>query len=155
LWGAFQGFRRSIYRQGIHLGVTFVIALVAFFMVSNFCSSIIPSFSEMTTAELIEMIQANLAAEGQEMEITAEELASIENIDLETVGYVAALVLNTLVAPIVFTILFVVIGVIGKVVTGILGLFVPKGRTLTLKLLGVLGGVSKALSSQVSFFFLL
>lgn len=141
LWGAFQGFRRSIYRQGIHLGVTFVIALVAFFMVSNFCSSIIPSFSEMTTAELIEMIQANLAAQGQEMEITAEELASIENIDLEAVGYVAALVLNTLVAPIVFTILFVIIGVIGKVVTGILGLFVPKGRTLTLKLLGVLGGV--------------
>lgn len=141
LWGAFQGFRRSIYRQGIHLGVTFVIALVAFFMVSNFCSSIIPSFSEMTTAELIEMIQANLAAQGQEMEITAEELASIQNIDLETVGYVAALVLNTLVAPIVFTILFVIIGVIGKVVTGILGLFVPKGRTLTLKLLGVLGGV--------------
>lgn len=141
LWGAFQGFRRSIYRQGIHLGVTFVIALVAFFMVSNFCSNIIPSFSEMTTAELIEMIQANLAAQGQEMEITAEELASIQNIDLETVGYVAALVLNTLVAPIVFTILFVLIGVIGKVVTGILGLFVPKGRTLVLKLLGVLGGV--------------
>ena len=141
LWGAFQGFRRSIYRQGLHLGVTLIIAIVAFSVVSNFCSSIIPSFSEMTTAELMEMIQTNLAAQGQEMEMTAEELAAMENIDLETVGYVVALVMNTIMAPIVFTVLFVLIGVIGKVVTGIVGLFIPKGRTLTLKLLGVLGGV--------------
>ena len=140
LWGAFQGFRRSIYRQGLHLGVTLIIAIVAFSVVSNFCSSIIPSFSEMTTAEFAGILQSTLADQG--LEFTLEEVEVLyKGVDMETFAYIWALVLNTLVAPIVFTVLFVLIGVIGKVVTGIVGLFIPKGRTLVLKLLGVLGGV--------------
>ncbi len=139
LWGAFQGYRRSIFRQGVHLAVTLILAAISLIVVSNFCGNIIAECSAMTTEEFLAILQTELEAQGAEL--PEEALAAYANIDLEMVGYVLALVVNTLIAPIVFTILFVLLGGVGKIVTSIGGLFVPKGRTLVLKLLGVLGGV--------------
>ena len=139
LWGAFQGFRRSIFRQVIHLAVTVAIAVVAFLSTSSACEGILEGFREMSMAEFVAMLEVELAAEG--VALPAEVLSILPAFDMEVVGYAISLVFNTLAAPFVFAILFGIIGVVGKVVTSILCFFVPKGQTLTFKLLGVLGGI--------------
>lgn len=139
LWGAFQGWRRSIFRQGIHVVVTLVIAIIAFSVTSSTCEAILGTFSDMTVAEFIESIKAEFEASGDEFPAAIADI--LDGFSMETVGYVIAIVFNTLVAPLVFTVLFVLIGIAGKVVTGIVCFFVPKGKTLTFRLLGIAGGV--------------
>ena len=139
LWGAFQGFRRSIFRQVIHLAVTVAIAVVAFLSTSSVCEGILAGFKDMDTVEFIAMLEAELVGSG--VELPPVVLSILPSVDMEVVGYAISLVFNTLAAPFVFAILFGIIGVVGKVVTSILCFFVPKGQTLTFKLLGVLGGI--------------
>lgn len=139
LWGAFQGWRRSIFRQGIHVVVTLVIAIIAFSVTSSTCESILGTFSDMTVAEFIESIEAEFEASGDEFPAAIADI--LDGFSMETVGYVIAIAFNTLVAPLVFTVLFVLIAIAGKVVTGIICFFVPKGKTLTFRILGIAGGV--------------
>lgn len=139
LWGAFQGFRRSIFRQVIHLAVTFIIAVIAFSLTSGACDAILESFVEMTPAEFIATLETNLVSYGIVLEDGIKSI--LLSLDMSTVGYTMSLLINTLIAPLVFAILFGLIGVVGKVVTSVLCFFVPKGRTLTYKILGVAGGI--------------
>lgn len=139
LWGAFQGFRRSIFRQVIHVVVTFILAVIAFSLTSGTCDAIFESFVELTPAEFVETIEQSLAGSG--VILTDDIKAVLTSLDMSTIGYALALVINTVVAPLVFAILFVVIGGVGKIVTSIVCFFVPKGQTLTFKVLGIVGGI--------------
>ena len=139
LWGAFQGFRRSIFRQVIHVAVTFILAVIAFALTSGACDAILASFIELTPAEFVATIEQSLAGSG--VILTDDIKAILASVDMSTIGYALALVINTVAAPLVFTILFVVIGGIGKIVTSIICYFVPKGQTLTFKILGIVGGI--------------
>lgn len=139
LWGAFQGWRRSIFRQGIHVVVTLVIAIIAFSVTSSTCEAILGTFSDMTVSEFIASIEAEFEASGDEFPQAIADV--LDGFSMETVGYVIAIAFNTLVAPLVFTVLFVLITIAGKVVTGIICFFVPKGKTLTFRILGIAGGV--------------
>ena len=139
LWGAFQGFRRSIFRQVIHVVVTFILAVIAFSLTSGACDIILESFIELTPAEFVETIEQSLAESG--VILTDDIKAVLASLDMSTIGYALALIINTVVAPLVFAILFVVIGGVGKIVTSIVCFFVPKGQTLTFKVLGIVGGI--------------
>ena len=135
LWGAFQGFRRSIFRQIIHVAVTLVIAIIAFHCTSYVCDNILTSFTDMTMQEFLTYL------EEQAVIIPEEVQSSLLSFDMTTIGYALAIIINTIVAPLVFAILFGVVGVAGKVVTSVICFFVPKGQSLTYKLVGIVGGI--------------
>lgn len=135
LWGAFQGFRRSIFRQVIHVAVTLVIAIIAFHCTSFVCDNILGSFNEMSMQEFIKLCTE------QGVILPAEAKNVLLSFDMTTIGYAMAIIINTVVAPLIFAILFAIVGVVGKVVTSVLCFFVPKGQTLTYKLIGIVGGV--------------
>jgi hypothetical protein len=135
LWGAFQGFRRSIFRQVIHVAVTLVIAIIAFHCTSFVCDNILDSFNEMSMQEFI------VWCEGQAVILPEEVQSVLLSFDMTTIGYAIAIIINTVVAPLIFAILFAIVGVVGKVVTSVLCFFVPKGQSLTYKLIGIVGGI--------------
>lgn len=135
LWGAFQGFRRSIFRQVIHVAVTLVIAIIAFHCTSFVCDNILDSFNKMSMQEFI------VWCEGQAVIIPEEVQSVLLSFDMTTIGYAIAIIINTIVAPLIFAILFAIVGVVGKVVTSVLCFFVPKGQSLTYKLIGIVGGI--------------
>lgn len=139
LWGAFQGFRRSIFRQVIHVVVTFITAVIAFSLTSGACDAILESFVELTPAEFVASLEETLLENG--VVLTEEVKNVLINFDMSTIGYALALIINTIAAPAVFAILFGIIAVVGKVVTSVVCFFVPKGQTLTFKILGIVGGV--------------
>ena len=139
LWGAFQGYRRSIFRQVIHVAVTLAIAIAAFLGTSGFCNDLLDEFKTMSMTDFVSELEVNLIAYGVLLpEGTADILNSF---DMATVGYAVAIVVNTLVAPFAFAALFGALAAVGKIVTSILCFFVPKGRATLFRLLGVLGGV--------------
>ena len=135
LWGAFQGWRRSIFRQVIHVVVTVVIAIIAFSVTSNLCTGILAEFQNMTVADIV------LAIEAEGVAVPEVLVTILEQYDMGTIGYVFAIFFNTLVAPLLFAVLFAIIAVLGKVVTAVVCFFVPKGKTLTFRILGIAGGV--------------
>lgn len=139
LWGAFQGFRRSIFRQVVHVAVTGAIAFIAFSVVSNFTSEVYNEFQTKTMADLIIELESAFASEG--IELPAPIISILEQYDMATLGYVVAIVFNTLVAPFMFAILFGIIAMAGKVVTSVICFFVPKGKSLPFRLVGIAGGV--------------
>ena len=139
LWGAFQGFRRSIFRQIIHVVVTFITAVIAFSLTSGACDAILESFVELTPAELVANLEQALLENG--VVLTEEVKNVLINFDMSTIGYALALIINTIAAPAVFAILFGIVAVVGKVVTSVVCFFVPKGQTLTFKILGIVGGI--------------
>lgn len=139
LWGAFQGFRRSIFRQVIHVAVTFLTAVIAFNCTSFVCDSILNTFTDMTPAQFVAALEGELASSGIVLEESVKNV--ILNFDMDTIGYTLALTINTLVAPLVFAILFGLIALLGKIVTSVVCFFVPKGQSLTYKLIGVAGGI--------------
>ena len=139
LWGAFQGFRRSIFRQVIHVVVTFITAVIAFSLTSGACDAILQSFIDLTPAEFVATLEQSLLENG--VVLTEEVKGVLATFDMATIGYALALIINTIAAPAVFAILFGLIALVGKVVTSVLCFFVPKGQTLTYKILGVVGGV--------------
>ena len=139
LWGAFQGFRRSIFRQVIHVVVTFITAVIAFSLTSGACDAILESFVELTPAEFVATLEQSLLENG--VVLTEEVKRVLISFDMSTIGYALALIINTIVAPAVFAILFGIIAVVGKVVTSVVCFFVPKGQTLTFKILGIVGGI--------------
>ena len=139
LWGAFQGFRRSIFRQVIHVVVTFITAVIAFSLTSGACDAILESFIELTPAELVANLEQALLENG--VVLTEEVKNVLINFDMSTIGYALALIINTIAAPAVFAILFGIVAVVGKVVTSVVCFFVPKGQTLTFKILGIVGGI--------------
>ena len=136
LWGAFQGFRRSIFRQVIHVAVTFITAVIAFHCTSYACDAILSTFTDMSPVEFVTMLE-------QEYGIILEESGKniLLSFDMDTIGYALALLINTLAAPLVFAVLFGLIAFLGKIVTSVVCFFVPKGQTLTFKLLGIAGGI--------------
>ncbi len=136
LWGAFQGFRRSIFRQVIHVAVTFLTAVIAFHCTSSACDMILASFTDMTSSQFVTMLELEYGI------LLTENVKNILlSFDMDTFGYALALIINTLIAPLVFAILFGLIAFLGKIVTSVVCFFVPKGQTLTYKLLGIAGGV--------------
>lgn len=139
LWGAFQGFRRSIFRQVIHVVVTFITAVIAFSLTSGACDTILQSFIDLTPAEFVAALEQSLLENG--VVLTEEVKGVLATFDMATIGYALALIINTIAAPAVFAILFGLIALVGKIVTSVLCFFVPKGQTLTYKILGVVGGV--------------
>lgn len=139
LWGAFQGFRRSIFRQVIHVVVTFITAVIAFSLTSGACESILQTFVEGTPAEFVASLEQSLLDQG--ITLTEEMKSFLLTLDISTIGYAVALVINTVVAPLVFAILFGIVAIVGKIVTSVACFFVPKGQTLTYKILGIVGGV--------------
>ena len=139
LWGAFQGFRRSIFRQVIHVVVTFITAVIAFSLTSGACDAILESFVELTPAELVANLEQALLENG--VVLTEEVKSVLISFDMSTIGYALALIINTIAAPAVFAILFGIVAVVGKVVTSVVCFFVPKGQTLTFKILGIVGGI--------------
>lgn len=139
LWGAFQGFRRSIFRQVIHVVVTFITAVIAFSLTSGACDAILQSFIDLTPAEFVATLEQSLLENG--VVLTEEVKGVLATFDMATIGYALALIINTIAAPAVFAILFGLIALVGKIVTSVLCFFVPKGQTLTYKILGVVGGV--------------
>ena len=139
LWGAFQGFRRSIFRQVIHVVVTFITAVIAFSLTSGTCDTILAAFTEITTAEFVSTLEVSLAQNG--VFLSEEVKAILLCFDMSSVGYAISLIFNTIAAPAVFAILFAIVAIIGKVVTSIVCFFVPKGQTLTYKILGLVGGI--------------
>ena len=139
LWGAFQGFRRSIFRQVIHVVVTFITAVIAFSLTSGACDAILESFIELTPAEFVANLEQALLENG--VVLTEEVKSVLISFDMSTIGYALALIINTIAAPAVFAILFGIVAVVGKVVTSVVCFFVPKGQTLTFKILGVVGGI--------------
>ncbi len=139
LWGAFQGFRRSIFRQVIHVAVTFLTAVIAFYCTSYACDAILSTFTDMTPVQFVATLEGELASYGIVLEESAKNI--LLNFDMDTIGYTLALTINTLVAPLVFAILFGLIALLGKVVTSVVCFFVPKGQSLTYRLIGIAGGV--------------
>ncbi len=138
-WGAFQGFRRSIFRQVVHVVITVAIAFISFSIVSGFTSQVYNEFQTLTMAELIIELEAAFAGEG--IELPASVISILEQYDMATLGYVFAIFFNTLAAPLMFAVLFGVIAIVGKVVTSVVCFFVPKGRSLAFRLVGIAGGV--------------
>lgn len=138
-WGAFQGFRRSIFRQVVHVAVTGIIAFIAFSVVSNFTSEVYNEFQTLTMADLIIKLEEAFASEG--IELPKSVISILEQYDMATLGYVFAIFFNTLVAPFMFAVIFGIIAVVGKVVTSVVCFFVPKGRSLAFRLVGIAGGV--------------
>ena len=138
-WGAFQGFRRSIFRQVVHVAVTGIIAFIAFSVVSNFTSEVYNEFQTLTMADLIIELESSFANEG--IELPKSVISILEQYDMATLGYVFAIFFNTLVAPFMFAVLFGIIGIVGKIVTSVVCFFVPKGKSLAFRLVGIAGGV--------------
>ena len=139
LWGAFQGFRRSIFRQVIHVAVTFITAVIAFNCTSAACDALLSSFTDMSSVQFVAMLEQKLTSTGIVLEESVKSI--LLSFDMDTFGYALALLINTLVAPLVFAILFGLIAFVGKIVTSVVCFFVPKGRTTTFKLLGIAGGI--------------
>lgn len=135
LWGAFQGWRRSIFRQVIHVVVTVIIAIISFSVTSNLCTGILAEFQAMSVADIV------LAIEAEGVTVPEALVTILEQYDMGTIGYVFAIFFNTLVAPLLFAVLFAIIAILGKVVTAVVCFFVPKGKTLTFRILGIAGGV--------------
>lgn len=138
-WGAFQGFRRSIFRQVVHVAVTGIIAFIAFSVVSNLTSQVYNEFQTLTMAELIVELESAFASEG--IELPASVISILEQYDMATLGYVFAIFFNTLVAPFMFAVIFGIIAVVGKIVTSVVCFFVPKGKSLAFRIVGIAGGV--------------
>ena len=139
LWGAFQGFRRSIFRQVIHVAVTFLTAVIAFHCISFGCNYILDQFTGMTPAQFVATLESELSSYGIVLGESTKNI--LVNFDMDTIGYTLALTVNTIVAPLVFAIIFGLIALLGKVVTSVVCFFVPKGQSLTYRLLGVAGGI--------------
>ena len=139
LWGAFQGWRRSIFRQVVHVAITAIIAVVAVTLISNVCAEVIGLFDASTIAKAVAEVEVSLAA--QNIFIPEAIKTAILETDATTFGYAIAVLHNTILAPLMIAVLFGLIALVGKIVTSIVCFFVPKGRTLTFRLLGIAGGV--------------
>ena len=94
LWGAFQGFRRSIFRQVIHVVVTFITAVIAFSLTSGACDAILQSFIDLTPAEFVAALEQSLLENG--VVLTEEVKGVLATFDMATIGYALALIINTI-----------------------------------------------------------
>ncbi len=139
VWGALRGLRRSLFRQLVNLAVTLVIAIITFSCTAGICDTILNTLKSMTPEELIVTVNAYVEPSGIKLSPASVELLNV--LDTATIGYVIALFVNTIIAPLVFAILFAVVAFVGKIVSGIVCWFVPKGDSSAFKILGLVGGI--------------
>ena len=144
LWGTIQGMRRGFHRQKFHLAVTMVVALLSFGLIYVLCGNIINLFSHITAAQVIGIAEMALASFGAE--VPGEILEILKNVDMSVIGYLVAFIVNAVAAPILFALVFIVLGILGKAVSSLIGLFIPRGKKYISEVFGgLLGAVEGAI----------
>ena len=144
LWGTIQGMRRGFHRQKFHLAVTMVVALLSFGLIYVLCGNIINLFSHITAAQVIGIAEMALASFGAE--VPREILEILKNVDMSVIGYLVAFIVNAVAAPILFALVFIVLGILGKAVASLIGLFIPRGKKYISEVFGgLLGAVEGAI----------
>ena len=144
LWGTIQGMRRGFHRQKFHLAVTMVVALLSFGLIYVLCGNIINLFSHITAAQVIGIAEMALASFGAE--VPGEILEILKNVDMSVIGYLVAFIVNAVAAPILFALVFIVLGILGKAVASLIGLFIPRGKKYISEVFGgLLGAVEGAI----------
>ena len=144
LWGTIQGMRRGFHRQKFHLAVTMVVALLSFGLIYVLCGNIINLFSHITAVQVIGIAEMALASFGAE--VPREILEILKNVDMSVIGYLVAFIVNAVAAPILFALVFIVLGILGKAVASLIGLFIPRGKKYISEVFGgLLGAVEGAI----------
>ena len=100
LWEILHGLRRGFARQLSHTIFMLVAAVLAFLTVNTFLSTVLGNLSEMSMAEVLAL------AESAGTTISEDLKNLISAFDTETLKYLLALPLSTVVAPLLFALVF-------------------------------------------------
>ena len=111
LWELLHGLRRGFARQITHTIFMLAAAVLAFLAANGLSSFIFGGLGEMTMEELLTSIESSGA------EIPEEVRGLITSFDLKTLQYLLALPLSTVVIPLLFSGLFVIINALLKIVS--------------------------------------
>lgn len=135
IWQLYRGWKRGVFRQALHTGLTILAAIIAFSVASSVGNELLSSLSEMSTEELIVTIES---ASGP---LPADVTGIISSIDLKLVDYILMMPATTLVAPMLFTSIFLLLNWLFRIAYFILHKLLPKGQTLVFKLTGLAVGL--------------
>ncbi len=146
IWEALHGLRRGLFRQLIHTGLMLIAAVTAFLISLGIWNRFFTEFDGMTT----EAVLNEFDAAGN---ILSEEIRTILScFDIETFEYLIALPFGTVMMPFIFTLFFVLINLIFKIIYFILRkiLKIEKGHGLAKRLGGLaIGAVEGALVASI------
>ena len=134
-WQLFRGFKRGLFRQALHTGLTLLAAIIAFSAASSIGNSLVATLSEMSTAELIDTIESMTGPLGSDVQ------GIISSIDLKLLDYILMMPATTIIAPIAFTALFLILNWLFRIAYFILNKLLPAGSTLVFRLTGLAVGL--------------
>ena len=139
LWELFHGLRRGLFRQLSHTVFMLVSAAASFFITKSFVATLFGDLANMTVEEIL------AAAEGSGATLSEDVSGLIASFDAETLQHILALPISLLVAPVMFALLFIVINLIGKLISFIICKIarVPKGHGVLSRLLGLAIGAAE------------
>ena len=147
LWEMLHGLRRGLFRQILHTCCMLVSAALSFIACKTLMNTVLSEISATTILDLI----AELTGEAPDKQI-ADILALVSD---KTIGYVIALPLGMIVLPILFTVSFVVINFVFKIIYFIIRKIakIEKGKGAFKRLTGMaLGAIEGTLVACILFF---
>lgn len=116
----FHASRRGIVRQIIHVVFTAAAFVIAFMAVDGLVGT------ELFTAETVDSFIAELQAQSGEVQIDEAAIESIKNLNPDVMNALLALPMATLVAPMAFSLVFVVVYAVAQILFFIISRIFPK-----------------------------
>ncbi len=133
------GRKRGWIRQLAHLGFSIIAIIGAFFLTEAAINSIGKEFDENTMADLL------AALEGYGLVLVEDAKNAITSIDPELATLILTLPMATIVAPLLFSTLFVVLNFVLKLIALIVNHFIPKAKSGASKLIGMAIGLAEGI----------
>lgn len=145
LWETLHGLRRGFIRQITHTLFMVAAVVLAFLATSAFSSAIFGSLADMTMEEIVAAIESSGSS------IPEEVRGLITSFDTVTLQYLLALPLSTVIIPILFAALFIIINALLKIVYFIICTVLRLKKRGTFRRIGglLVGAVEGALVASV------
>lgn len=131
IWQLFRGWKRGLFRQALHTGLTLLSAIIAFSVASSIGNELLSTLADTSTAELIAAIES---ASGP---LPANVTGIISSIDLKLIDYLLMMPATTLIAPFLFTTIFLLLNWLFRIAYFILHKLLPHGANLVFRLSGL------------------
>lgn len=133
-----NGFRRGVGRQLFHLMLSVIAIFISFAITERAVTELHTLFSDYTVEQMLATVESYV-----NLSLNAEVRAALVGIDAHLAELILTLPMATLVAPILFTVLYAIINLLVKIIYWTLGKLVPKARSLGSRGLGMIVGVAE------------
>lgn len=139
------GFRRGVGKQLFHLVLSAVALFVSFAITERLVTELHTLFSNYTIEDMVGYVESLINTP-----IRADIREALVGIDTHLAELILTLPMATLVAPVLFTVLYAIINLVVKIVYWTLGRLVPRGRNIASRGLGmIVGAVEGAVISAL------